>query len=394
MMARVERETTDAALVARALDGDRAAFGQLVARHRAGVGRLLQVTFGARAGVDDLLQETFLQAYLNLEQLRDPGRFGAWARGIAINLARMQVRAGRMIMVPWDERWSSHIEKGAPRTPEHATERKEMLARVRDAIEDLSPAEREAILRVYMDGLSHREAARLLDTSEGAVKVRVHRGRKRLRRALAAEFAGRPRQKETAMIEVTVHDVLARLPEDEAWPEVDKEKPAVEQAEQWIVRLSMSGHRVILLKETDGERLLPIWVGPFEAEAVIIHLQGPLPMRPLTFDLVNTLLSTGKMTLARAAVSRLEERVYYGTLTVQTDDGATHEVDCRPSDAINLAVRMGAPILVAPEVMARQGVSEGEDDESVGCLPTEEGQVWRSLLTLMGSSDSKALNAR
>lgn len=395
-MAHVEHEATDAALVARALDGDRAAFGRLVTRHRPGVTRLLQATFGVRAGVEDLLQESFLQAYLNLEQLRDPGRFGAWVRAIAVNLARMQLRAGRMVIVPWDDRWSA--AKGtAPRTPERATEHKEMVARVREAIDDLSPAEREAIVRVYMDGLSHREAARLLDTSVGAVKVRVHRGRKRLRRALAAEFAGRPGQKELEMIEVTVQDVLARLPEGTAWPEVDEEKPAVEQAEQWVVRLGMSGHRVVLLKEQvqeeGGERLLPIWVGPFEAEAVIVHLLGPAPMRPLTFDLMKTLLSIGDMKLTRATVSRLHERVYYGTLAVQNANGDDHEIDCRPSDAINLAVRMSAPIFVAPEVMEQQGVNEGEDDGSFGYLPTEEGEVWRSLLKLMGSADSTDLYA-
>ena len=387
-MAHVEREATDATLVERARGGDRDAFGDLVSRHRAGVARLLQATFGAGAGIDDLLQETFQQAYLNLEQLRNPGRFGAWARGIAVNLARMQLRAGRMVTVSWDEQRPALAGNAGLRVPERATERKEMVARVREAIDDLSPAEREAILRVYMDGMSHREAARLLDTSVGAVKVRVHRGRKRLRRRLAAEFAGRARQKELKMIEVYVYDVLARLPEEEAWPEVDEdEKPSVEQAEQWLVRLGMSGHRVVLLKEREGEQLLPIWVGPFEAEAIIIHLLGPSPMRPLAFDLMKTLISTGGMELKQAAVSRLHERVYYGTLTVRTADGADHEVDCRPSDAVNLAVRMEAPLFVAPSVMEKQGIRANDVDDSFGYLPAEEGQTWRSLLRLMASSD-------
>ena len=387
-MAHVEREETDAALVGHTLDGDKRAFGRLVSRHRAKVARLLQATFGPRVGVEDLLQETFLQAYLNLEQLRDPGRFGAWVRGIAVNLARMQLRAGRTVTVPWDEQRGAHTGNATPRAPERATERKEMVARVREAIDDLSPAEREAILRVYLDGMSHREAARLLDTSVGAVKVRVHRGRKRLRWRLAAEFAGRVRQKESKMIEVHVYDVLARLPEEEAWPKVDeKEKPSVEQAEQWLVRLGMSGHRVVLLKEREGDQLLPIWVGPFEAEAIIIHLLGPSPMRPLSFDLMKTLISAGDMELTRAAVSRLHERVYYGTLTVQTTDGAEHEIDCRPSDAINLAVRVAAPLFVAPSVMEQQGVRPDDDDERFGYLPAEEGQSWRSLLRLMASSD-------
>lgn len=382
-MAHVERKGTDAALVGHTLDGDKRAFGRLVSRHRPKVARLLQATFGPRVGVEDLLQETFLQAYLNLEQLRDPDRFGPWVRAIAVNLARMQLRAGRLVELPWEAASAVRTATTDRHTAERAVERKEMLARVREAIDDLSPAEREAILRVYMDGMSHREAARLLDTSVGAVKVRVHRGRKRLRRALAGEVAGPPRQEELAMIEVVIHDVLARLPEGEAWPEVDEEKPALEQAEQWVARLGMSGHRVVLLKERGGNRLLPVWVGPFEAEAVIVHLQGPAPMRPLTFDLMKTLLDTGDMELARATVSRLHESVYYGTVTVESGDGDAHEIDCRPSDAINLAVRMAAPIFVAPEVMAQQGVrTEGDSGDSFGYLPAEEGQTWHSLLTL------------
>ena len=95
-MARPGTDGTDTELVNRSLTGDSAAFGLLVERHRAAVARLLRALFANLAGVEDLVQESFPRAYLDLARLRDPGRFGAWVRSIAVNLARMELRSGRL----------------------------------------------------------------------------------------------------------------------------------------------------------------------------------------------------------------------------------------------------------------------------------------------------------
>ena len=92
---------TDAVLVHQSLDGNKKAFSQLVTRHLPRVQRVLLAAVRHAEDVDDLLQETFLQAYLSLDSLRDPSRFRAWTCGIGLNLARMQYRALPKGLVSW-----------------------------------------------------------------------------------------------------------------------------------------------------------------------------------------------------------------------------------------------------------------------------------------------------
>ncbi|HHS96470.1 MAG TPA: bifunctional nuclease family protein [Chloroflexi bacterium] len=131
----------------------------------------------------------------------------------------------------------------------------------------------------------------------------------------------------------------------------------------------MSPHRVVLLKEIGAERYLPIWIGPYEAEAINIKLQNIEVGRPLTHDLLKNVIETLGGVVERVIVSELREDTFYARIIVSID-GRTLEIDSRPSDAMALAVRVGAPIYVAEEVMAEAGIvpeqdlseGEGEDD--------------------------------
>ena len=114
-------------------------------------------------------------------------------------------------------------------------------------------------------------------------------------------------------------------------------------------------HRVVLLKETAGDRVLPIWIGPFEADLIALKLANKESLRPLTADLTKTLLDLSGTHITQAAVSKLSDGVFYGTLTVNVGH-ETAEIDCRPSDALVLAVRMEVSVVVAPAVMDAQGV--------------------------------------
>ena len=201
-------ELSDAILVERCRGGDRVAFSLLVTRHIARVRRLLLAVVGNPAEVDDLLQETFLRAYLNLDSLRDASRFRAWVCGIGINLGRMCLRSLSRQMLSLDELESvGAVALDSHFSPEKTTERREIIERLSCALADLPPSEREALLLVYRDGLSHRETAEFLDISLSAVKVRVHRGRRRLQNALQVEFGQQYRTEvKVKMVEVTVYD--------------------------------------------------------------------------------------------------------------------------------------------------------------------------------------------
>jgi len=126
----------------------------------------------------------------------------------------------------------------------------------------------------------------------------------------------------------------------------------------------MSEHRVILLKEIDAERLLPIFIGPYEAEAIAIRLRDIELPRPLTHDLLNSVISEMGGKLSHVTVNALRNDTFYAYLTVDMD-GQQLEIDSRPSDAIALAVRAEVPIFVEDEVMA-EGIVPAEDISDEG----------------------------
>lgn len=132
----------------------------------------------------------------------------------------------------------------------------------------------------------------------------------------------------------------------------------------------MSQHRVVLLKELGSERYLPIWIGPYEAEALSIELQQVTVARPLTHDLLRNVIEAMGGVVQYIVVSELRDDTFYARIVISLN-GRTIEVDSRPSDAMNLAVRTRAPIYVAEEVMDAAGVvpeqdlgEEGEEEES------------------------------
>lgn len=121
----------------------------------------------------------------------------------------------------------------------------------------------------------------------------------------------------------------------------------------------MSEHRVILLKEIGAERLLPIFIGPYEAEAIAICLRGIELPRPLTHDLLNNTITEMGGEISRITVNALLNDTFYAYVTVKLN-GQQLEIDARPSDAIALAVRANAPIFVEDDVMA-EGIVPEED---------------------------------
>jgi hypothetical protein len=144
------------------------------------------------------------------------------------------------------------------------------------------------------------------------------------------------------------------------------------------VRVHMlSSQHVVLLKETERERYLPIWIGPWEANAIAARLQGVTAERPLTHDLFVATLSELGVELRRVVVSSLTDETFHATLELARD-GQTYSIDARPSDALALAVRTGARIFASLEVLDRAGV---EPDSPVD----ERLEVFREFVNSLGA---------
>ncbi len=130
------------------------------------------------------------------------------------------------------------------------------------------------------------------------------------------------------------------------------------------VRVSlMSQHRIVVLKDMQAARYLPIWIGPFEADAITIELQGVEVARPLTHDLLKSLISKLGAEVEQVAITDLKSDTFYAQITLKID-GRRMEIDSRPSDAIALAVRTRVSVYVSDEVMEQAAIAPEEDLEA------------------------------
>ncbi|HKF78542.1 MAG TPA: bifunctional nuclease domain-containing protein, partial [Candidatus Dormibacteraeota bacterium] len=187
----------------------------------------------------------------------------------------------------------------------------------------------------------------LRDPDEGRVRASLDAHLARLERRLAG-----------------ARDMLARLrelmkegltmPDDRAAGElVDVTVDAVRMHQP-------TGQHVLLLGERAGRRFLPLWVGPTEATAVAAWLGGMAPARPLTHDLLSAVLQRSGATVERVAITRREDEEFYRATIRARWQAEPVDIDARPSDAINIAVRAGAPILVDRAVMEEHAVDKSE----------------------------------
>src|SRR5215210_7128204 len=132
------------------------------------------------------------------------------------------------------------------------------------------------------------------------------------------------------------------------------------------IRVSLATqHRVVILKEVETERYLPIWIGPYEADAIALELQEVPVARPLTHDLMRSVIGELGASVTHILINDLKDDTFFARIVLDVN-GRHAEVDSRPSDAIALAVRVKSPIYVDESVLERAGVtldSETEPEE-------------------------------
>ena len=342
----------DTALVLLAKAGDKEAFGILVDRHRP---MALRIAGRMTANPDvarELAQEALLHAYLSLDRLRDATRFESWLYGIVLNVCRSHRRAQR------EDHTSLEALTGGLRfeatslssgsfepDPQEVVEADELHRTVLRAVSSLSPKSRAATLLFYYEQLTVREIAATLGISVAAVKGRLHKARNRLRDLLAdvqPSFGPtNASQKERRMIDVEVIDVLDWKAIRDDGVDVEDEKPGA--------------MHVVVMYDSVGKRVLPIWIGPAEGQSIATGLRDVEAPRPGTHAFAARMLESVGARFEEARVEQLKGTTFYGVAKLRYGHDV-REIDARPSDAIAMAVHSNSPVRVAEEVMDQAGV--------------------------------------
>lgn len=158
------------------------------------------------------------------------------------------------------------------------------------------------------------------------------------------------------------------------------------------IRISLiSQHRIVMLRDVDGERQLPIWIGPCEAESITLELQDTELARPLAHDLLKNVIEVMNGKVSHILINELKNAVFYARLYVDIN-GKLVDVDCRPSDAIALAVRSKVPVFIEEAVMEEVGILPEKDLTTDGEVPeieeaAEEPKTEKDEKTLDAFSD-------
>ena len=159
------------------------------------------------------------------------------------------------------------------------------------------------------------------------------------------------------------------------------------------IRVSLLNHqRVVILKQREVDRYLPIWIGPPEADAIAVRLQEVSVPRPLTHDLLHNSIKDLGGVIDHIIMSSMENDTYYATIVVRQGD-KTVEIDARPSDALALAVRASVQIFAAPEVMKKCGVRLDRDSGLAVVGEDEMGVPTREASGPVGEEEREKLSA-
>ncbi|MEE4272164.1 MAG: bifunctional nuclease family protein [Thermoanaerobaculales bacterium] len=122
---------------------------------------------------------------------------------------------------------------------------------------------------------------------------------------------------------------------------------------------------VVILAKPEEDAYLPIWIGVCEANAIAVTLEGVVPPRPLTHDLIGSLITELGFHIDHVFIHNLDDSIFFASIRLRNGDGDHHAIDARPSDAIAVALRAQADVFVAPTVLAKAVVTETSQEEAV-----------------------------
>ena len=170
------------------------------------------------------------------------------------------------------------------------------------------------------------------------------------------------------MIEVAVHDLLLPVAKDQ-------------ETKSWREATTHDAVMAVLLQEREGERILTMWVDVSDGKPLVLGLCPRPTPRPMTFELMARLMEACDVRLEKAAVTAFRNDIFHATMWVH-GGGRVHEIDARPSDAFNLALRVQAPMFVDAELFERMSRTPDESTRDMRGYAEKTGKELRSLLSL------------
>jgi len=350
----------DATLIASVLAGEREAFDILLARYWSSVLRLCTALLGNSFEAQDIAQEASLQAFLGLARLQEPARFAAWFHAIAANLARSALRRRReqSLSTLSEDATLQVLWIDAPPTLEEYQLLREIHETILLALGDLSLVNRQAVIGFYVQGYSYEELAQLLGVPVSTVKGRLFQGRKLLKTLLRplAETLLHPISEHRKELNMTTDDLL-------------------ELQMDSLRTLLLTRQHLVILREPQTQRGLPIPLTASEADALVVALRArrEASVLPIPQDLAERLLESFGAQLQRVVINALAGQTLYATVTLRQATH-THELDMRLSEALALALRLGAPLFITRSLLASAATLDLTTQASVSSWQELEGR--------------------
>ena len=322
-------DVSDGDLARLARGGDPVAFRLLVERHQPMVRARARQLASDSGDVDDIVQESFLQAFLALDRLRDPDRFGGWLAGIVLNVCRSLHRRAPVTLLPdWPEPLHPTSAGGLP-----SAEDLDRADALRAAVAGLPAGQRRAVILHYYADVPAGQVAE----APGAARASLHKARLKLRSYLTEHRPDLvPASGRTPMTTVRVARIERRIPPG---PVPDR----------------FPTH-VIVLADDAGHRDLPIWLLGRDSHRFADG--GPAADEPSSDELTDRLLRAAGARVTAVDVDELGPEVTVARIELATPAGPEH-VTARLLDGLAMAITTGAPIRVAGAVMDRMAVPAG-----------------------------------
>ena len=315
-----------------ATSGDREALGALLDRHWTLLQSMCRRMLRDEEATAEACQEAAVRAIVGLSLLRNPASFGPWLVGIGLNQSRAILRqnAARRREVSWSQQV---IRSPQQPDPADVVADEDLAVRVRAAIDNLPVGQREAVRIYYLEGLNHREVASALEIPPGSAKTRLHKARTKLRQELGAVFP--------------------------------QEVQVMNRSAQWLPVevadvLTSDAMTIAVLKERGGQRRRVAIGMSFEAgTALSAALSRTGLPRPTGHDLTAEIVRRSTVSFEEVRVNRVKDRVFYAEVRLAGDP---NPIDSRPSDALNLALRLAVPIRISAAILESDGLAEDATD--------------------------------